>query len=109
MLRAAVIAVLLGIPTASLAGTAEDALANCLIAKTTVAMALDGQALSDAYPAAWDACDDEANAVSDTSNADLSPIEGVDEYAYRTLQEISDRLDLDLQPGFNLTERKTEY
>lgn len=108
MLRAVVSAALLCIPTASLAGTVEDALANCLIANTTVAMALDGQALSDAYPAAWVACDDEADAVADTSDADLSPIEGVDEYAYRTLQEIADQL-VTLQPGFNLTERKTEY
>lgn len=100
MLRAAVIAVLMCATVPAMAGPADDALANCLIAKTTIALALESQPLEVAYPAAWEACDAEAESIPNTlqDGADNLPLDEIDEHAYHTVQAIADTI----HPGYTI-------
>lgn len=95
MLRTALVAALMAVSTGSLAGEAENrALANCLIAESSVAMILNAIPVLEAYNSAWDSCAAEATLVSSDAapGHDLSPRDAVDEHAYIIVNDLDDAL-----------------
>lgn len=117
MFRTALIAILLVIPGTALASqTADEAYGACLIGHTVEGVIRSDMPMVEALDRAQGKCTDVAASADDPAAVEDDVIHFLDNQFYDAILApkltgftLDGELGSDLQPGFNLTERKTEY
>lgn len=94
MIRTALLSVVFLFPSMAVAqeGPAADRLVACLVGQS-VLLVMDGLDVPTAFSAAWEVCDPLAADVPvEYDGIDFDGLEGLDELAYHTVQDLADNL-----------------